>query len=119
MTEKIKVFKHNSICIDVGDRAVYVDPFEMDETPRDAAFILVTHDHYDHFSPEAIEKVANKNTVLVVPEKMKSKAAELINTIAPEVAIPVHYGLITGTSKNAGEEFSRLVKSPVKVEVRI
>ncbi|MBQ7148028.1 MAG: MBL fold metallo-hydrolase, partial [Pseudobutyrivibrio sp.] len=77
MTEKIKVFKHNSICIDVGDRAVYVDPFEMDETPRDAAFILVTHDHYDHFSPEAIEKVANKNTVLVVPEKMKSKAAEV------------------------------------------
>ena len=25
MTEKIKIFKHNSICIDVGDRAVYVD----------------------------------------------------------------------------------------------
>ena len=56
MTEKIKVFKHNSICIDVEGRAVYVDPFEMDETPHDAAFILVTHDHYDHFSPEAIEK---------------------------------------------------------------
>ena len=53
MTEKIKVFKHNSICIDVEGRAVYVDPFEMDETPGDAAFILVTHDHYDHFSPEA------------------------------------------------------------------
>ena len=40
-------------------------------------YILITHDHYDHFSPEDIRKVAKSGSVLVVPEKMASKAQEI------------------------------------------
>jgi len=76
MTENIKVFKQNSIRIDTAAGRVYIDPFEMDEAPHDAAFVLITHDHYDHFSPDSIEKVANKDTVMVVPGKMAAKAGE-------------------------------------------
>ena len=72
MTENIKVFGHNCIRVESEAGAVYIDPFQMKEEPRDAAFILVTHDHYDHFSPEDIAKVACGKTVLVVPEKMES-----------------------------------------------
>ncbi len=63
----------------------------MNEAPHDAAYILITHDHYDHFSPEDIEKVANKNTILVVPEKMRSKADKIsgmvkrIETVSPGI----------------------------------
>ena len=39
----------------------------MKEEPKDADFILITHDHYDHFSPEDIVKVCKPDTVLVVP----------------------------------------------------
>ncbi|MBR5421853.1 MAG: MBL fold metallo-hydrolase [Lachnospiraceae bacterium] len=74
MTENIRVFRQNSIRIDSPAGRIYVDPFQMADAPKDAAFILITHDHYDHFSPEDIEKVAGKDTVLVVPEKMKKKA---------------------------------------------
>ena len=83
-TDDIKVFGHNSISIAAEDKKIYIDPFEMKEEPRDADFILITHDHYDHFSPEDIKKVACANTVLVVPEKMKTKAqkvAELVREI--------------------------------------
>ncbi|MBQ3905355.1 MAG: MBL fold metallo-hydrolase [Lachnospiraceae bacterium] len=87
MTENIVVFKHNSIRIGTEQGMVYVDPFEMTEEPKDAAFILITHDHYDHFSPEAIEKVANGNTVLVVPEKMAAKAQKVAGIVGKIVTV--------------------------------
>ena len=46
------------------------------------------------------------------------KAAELINEMQPEVAIPVHYGTVAGKPSD-GEEFAKLVKAPVKVECKI
>ncbi len=74
MTENIEVFCQNSIRIESEAGRIYVDPFQMKEAPKDAAFVLITHDHYDHFSPEDIEKVAGRDTVLIVPEKMEKKA---------------------------------------------
>ena len=46
------------------------------------------------------------------------RAAELINTIRPEVAIPIHYGSIIG-KKSDGKSFAELVNSPVKVVEKI
>ena len=46
------------------------------------------------------------------------KAADLVNTISPKVAIPVHYGGIVGTADD-GKVFAGLVKEPVKVEFKI
>ncbi len=87
MTENIDVFKHNSIRIKTDKGYVYIDPFEMEEEPHDAAFILITHDHYDHFSPESIAKVANDKTVLVVPEKMASKSVEAESYVDKTVTV--------------------------------
>ena len=74
MTDNIEVFGQNSISITASDKKIYIDPFEMKEEPKNANFIFITHDHYDHFSPEDIKKVACKDTVMIVPEKMKLKA---------------------------------------------
>ena len=52
MTENIYVFVQNSIRIKSAGGIFYVDPFRMDSEPHDAAYIFVTHDHFDHFSPE-------------------------------------------------------------------
>ncbi len=90
MTDNIEVFTQSSIRIKSQAGTVYFDPFQMREKPHDADFILITHDHYDHFSPEDIAKAGKKDTVLVVPEKMKSKAQEAagfvgaISTVNPE-----------------------------------
>ena len=46
------------------------------------------------------------------------RAAELINTIRPEYAIPTHYGSIVGKQSD-GQTFAQLVKSPVKVVEKI
>ncbi len=89
MTENIRVFRHNSIRIESEKGMIYIDPFNMDESPKDAAYVLVTHDHYDHFSPEDIEKVACEDTILVVPEKMAGKAKDLSDIVSKiETVVP-------------------------------
>lgn len=89
MTENIEVFGQNSIRIMDGGRTIYIDPFRLKEEPGDADFIFITHDHYDHFSPEDIAKVVCDTTVMIVPEKMLAKAKEVemlvsrIETVRP------------------------------------
>ncbi len=87
MTENIEVFTQSSIRIQDGDRKIYMDPFQMKTEPHDADYILITHDHYDHFSPEDIAKAAKKDTVLVVPEKMKDKAREVAGLVRQIVTV--------------------------------
>ncbi len=91
MVDNIEVFTQNSIRIRGNEGVIYVDPFHMREEPHDAKYVFVTHDHYDHFSPEDIEKVAGADTVLIVPEKMKGTAGEAarfverIITVTPDM----------------------------------
>ena len=66
---------------------MYVDPFQMSEAPQDADFIFITHDHFDHFSPEDIAKAGNENTVLIVPEKMREKAREADTLVGSIVTV--------------------------------
>lgn len=77
MTDNIEVFTQNCIRIKGREGVIYVDPFQIRGEPHDADYILITHDHYDHFSPEDIEKVAKGDSVLIVPEKMEGKAKEV------------------------------------------
>lgn len=49
---------------------------------------------------------------------VKPKSAELINTIRPDVAIPVHYGHIVGKPSD-GDVFAENVMAPIKVEYKI
>jgi len=87
MTENIEVFEQNSIRIRDTMGVIYIDPFRVPETPHDASFILITHDHYDHFSEEDIAKVAGDETVLVVPEKMAGKAGSVSNLVSKTVTV--------------------------------
>ena len=89
MTEHIRVNTQSSIRIQSDIGAIYLDPFQIAEETHDADYILITHNHGDHFSPGDIEKISNPETVLVVPEKMEHQAGELrhcvesIGTVVP------------------------------------
>lgn len=91
MVENIEVNTQNSIRITSRVGTIYVDPLEIANDAHDADYILITHDHYDHFSPEDIRKVAKADSILVVPEKMADKTQEVagdvekIETVKPGV----------------------------------
>ena len=40
---------------------------------NDADLIFITHDHYDHYSEEDIDKVINKDTIIIVPNGLLTK----------------------------------------------
>lgn len=118
VTENIEVFTQSSIRLKGREGIVYADPFRMRDEPKDADYILITHAHYDHFSPEDIGKAAKAETILVVPEKMRGKAQEAakfvgrIVTVKPGThqdvdgleleTVPAYNGLKPFHPKNAG-----------------
>ena len=62
----------NHACVKLtGSIVVYSDPYGLTEEPHDADLILITHSHYDHYSPEDIAKVANKDTLVITPKDIK------------------------------------------------
>ncbi len=87
MIDNIELFTHSSIRIKDKGKTIYVDPYDMRDEPHDADFILVTHDHYDHFSPDDIAKVEKPDTILVVPEKMEGKAQEVSSLVGRTVSV--------------------------------
>lgn len=70
--EKIEVLCHSSIRIE-GKYIIYVDPFKIEKNYNDADIIFITHEHYDHYSQEDIDKVKKEDTIIVAPEGMLSQ----------------------------------------------
>ena len=97
MVDNITVNTQNSIRITSRLGVIYIDPLEIPDDKNDADYILITHDHYDHFSPEDIRKVAKSGSVLVVPEKMAAKAQEVSDAVGRiETVKPAVYREISG-----------------------
>ena len=72
--DKITVNTQSSIRIDEGI-TVYFDPLEIAGEPHDADIILITHEHYDHYSPDDIAKISRPDTVVVAPVSMNLSGA--------------------------------------------
>ena len=80
---KISINARSSIKIE-GTKVIYFDPFKITEDKHDANIIFITHEHYDHFSPEDIKKISNENTILIAPYSMKQTVIEEVNKIVGE-----------------------------------
>ena len=70
MLDMISVETHSSIRIAL-EKTVYIDPFRVSGAPHDADIILITHDHFDHLSPDDIRRVMKPETVLVCPQSVR------------------------------------------------
>ena len=64
IVEHIHWLGHDSFRID-GPVTIYVDPWKLPAGAPQADLILITHDHFDHCSPEDVEKIRKADTVVV------------------------------------------------------
>lgn len=69
----ITLFKHASLAINYDGRNIYIDPvtkpgdMEIDySTMPKADVILVTHEHWDHLDPVAIQQLSKPDTLLIL-----------------------------------------------------
>lgn len=72
MLENIEVLYHSSIKI-TKEKIIYIDPFKINQNYNDADIIFITHDHYDHYSEEDIDKIINEKTTIIIPEELLTK----------------------------------------------
>ena len=74
------------ICND--DSVIYIDPWKLKDSPHDAALVLISHSHYDHYSVEDIARVSGPDTKLVASADViaKEKAGEIL---LPELTIQI------------------------------
>lgn len=71
MEPKIEWLGHDSFRL-TGEKVIYVDPWKISNGPP-ADVILITHDHFDHFSEEDIDRVRGPKTAIVAPEHLSGK----------------------------------------------
>lgn len=53
------------------DVTIYIDPFQIAGGEK-ADIILVTHEHFDHLSPDDIKKISSPDTTIVAPKIAES-----------------------------------------------
>ena len=72
MLDNIELLCHSSIRIN-KEKIIYIDPYNIEKKYNDADLIFITHDHYDHYSEEDIDKVKKEDTVIIAPEELLTK----------------------------------------------
>jgi len=73
---------HSGFRVRAGKANIYIDPYRVEGGPK-AALILVTHGHYDHFSPRAIELLSDERTLVVAPASVAERLSGRVRSIAP------------------------------------
>jgi len=73
---------HSGFRIAAGRATVYIDPYRVTGGPK-ADLILVTHGHYDHFSPSDIDRLSHDRTLVVGPPSVAERLAGRVRSIAP------------------------------------
>jgi len=72
MIENIHWLGHDSFRLD-GSSTVYIDPWKLGAGAPRADLILVTHDHFDHFSPDDIARLSTPRTTLIGPASVTAQ----------------------------------------------
>jgi L-ascorbate metabolism protein UlaG (beta-lactamase superfamily) len=81
ISRKIEWLGHDSFRINT-DKIIYFDPYQIgDDIPAD--IILITHEHYDHCSPDDVEKIQKEETVIVAQEDAAKKLLGNIRIMSP------------------------------------
>jgi L-ascorbate metabolism protein UlaG (beta-lactamase superfamily) len=73
---KISWLGHDSFKIRNG-KTVIIDPFKIRPTTDKADILLISHEHFDHFSLDDIKKVINENTTIVTIPAVKKELSSL------------------------------------------
>jgi len=81
MKQQIFRLGHDSFRIDAS-KCIYIDPYQIDEG-KSADIILVSHDHFDHCSPEDVAKIQHASTIIITEKDSAQKLSGDVRVISP------------------------------------
>ncbi len=88
MIENIHWLGHDTFRIE-NDKTIYIDPYELRSRPPKADLILITHDHFDHCSPDDVARVAKDDTVIVTIAAAAQKLKGDVRVVKPGESLVV------------------------------
>ncbi len=68
----IERLNHSGFLIKSGTKNIAVDPYKIDSGFK-ADIILITHPHFDHYSPSDIKRIKKRGSVVLMPPMNNSK----------------------------------------------
>ena len=74
---KIEVLQHASIKLS-DEKIIYIDPYDIKDEYKDADYIFITHNHYDHYDQESIDNISKEDTKIVLPKCLEQKKHDLV-----------------------------------------
>ena len=82
LLDQVEWLGHAGFRINAGRKVVYIDPYRVADGPP-ADLILVTHGHYDHFSPQDVERLSGDRTLVVAPPAVAERVRGRVVSLAP------------------------------------
>jgi L-ascorbate metabolism protein UlaG (beta-lactamase superfamily) len=82
LIDAVEWLGHSGFRIRAGRASIYIDPYRVEDGPR-ADAILITHGHYDHFSPQDVERLSGAETTVVAPASVAERLSGRVRSIAP------------------------------------
>jgi len=79
--DKIVWLGHDGFRID-AEKTVYFDPYQIERGPV-ADLILISHEHFDHCSPEDVAKIKGPETVIVTEKDSAKKLTGDVRILKP------------------------------------
>ncbi len=73
---------HASFRLD-GPPTVYFDPWKLKDGSPQADIVLVSHEHFDHCSPEDVERISGPQTVIVANPEAAKKLQGDVRVLRP------------------------------------
>ncbi len=80
---------HASFRIEEIGKQLYIDPWKLPEKAPRADIVFITHSHYDHFSPQDIEKIRKEGTIFVAPKDVARLIKGEVVAVVPDESYEV------------------------------
>jgi L-ascorbate metabolism protein UlaG (beta-lactamase superfamily) len=104
MANNIFWLGHDSFRIE-AEKTIYIDPYQISSGPK-ADLILITHEHFDHCSPEDVSKIQHSGTVIVTEKDSAKKLSGDVRVIAPGESVSLDDVTVVGVpSYNTDKDF--------------
>ena len=87
IAKKIVWLGHDSFRIDAS-KTIYLDPYQVSSGPK-VDLIMITHDHFDHCSPDDVAKIQQPGTVIVTEKDSAKKLTGDLRVIKPGESLVV------------------------------
>ena len=83
LLDAVEWLGHSGFRIRAGRATIYIDPYRVTNGAPKADVILVTHGHYDHFSPQDVERLSHERTCQIGPPAVVERVGGHAVSVAP------------------------------------